>query len=63
MNGEASKVLKKLERMAEKESPPSIGPVKGKVIKDVIQDYKPRRILEIGTCNPQVVVWMLLTKA
>ena len=35
--------------MAEKESLPSIGPVKGKIIADAIQEYKPRRILEIGT--------------
>ena len=49
MNEETHKVLKRLERMAEKESLPSIGHVKGKVIADVIQDYKPGRILEIGT--------------
>ena len=49
MNEETHKVLKRLERKAERESLPSIGPVKGKVIADVIQDYKPRRILEIGT--------------
>jgi predicted O-methyltransferase YrrM len=48
MNEETHKVLKKLERMAEKESLPSIGPVKGKIIADIIEDYKPRRILEIG---------------
>ena len=45
---EAHKVLKKLERTAEKESLPSIGPVKGKIIADIIKDYKPKRILEIG---------------
>ena len=45
---ETRKVLKRLERMAERESLPSIGPVKGKIIADVIQNYKPRRILEIG---------------
>ena len=49
MNEETQKVLKRLERMAEKESLPSIGPVKGKVIAGVIQDYKPKRILEIGS--------------
>ncbi|MFZ0897574.1 MAG: hypothetical protein WAZ77_23980, partial [Candidatus Nitrosopolaris sp.] len=49
MNEETRKVLKRLERMAEKESLPSIGPVKGKIIADAIQEYKPRRILEIGT--------------
>jgi len=49
MNKETHKVLKRLERMAEEESLPSIGPVKGKIIEDMIQDYKPKRILEIGT--------------
>src|ERR1051326_4076319 len=49
MNEETRKVLKRLERMAEKESLPSIGPVKGKIIADVIQDHRPRNILEIGT--------------
>jgi predicted O-methyltransferase YrrM len=49
MNEETNKVLKRLERMAEKESLPSIGPTKGKIIAHVIEDYKPRQILEIGT--------------
>ena len=49
MNEETSKVLKRLERMAEKKSLPSIGPIKGKIIAHVIEDYKPRKILEIGT--------------
>src|SRR5436309_12314011 len=49
MNVETRKVLKRLERMAEKESLPSIGPTKGKIISHLIQDYKPRIILEIGT--------------
>jgi len=49
MDEETRKVLKRLERMAERESLPSIGPVKGKIIADVIQDHKPRNILEVGT--------------
>ncbi|MDQ6864084.1 MAG: tRNA (adenine(22)-N(1))-methyltransferase TrmK [Thermoproteota archaeon] len=49
MNEETQKVLKRLEKMAERESLPSIGPTKGIIIADVIQDYKPRKILEIGT--------------
>ena len=49
MNEQTRKVLKRLEKMAEKESLPSIGPTKGKIIAQVIQDYKPRKILEIGT--------------
>lgn len=49
MSIETRKVLKRLERMAEKESLPSIGPAKGKIITHLIQEYKPRSILEIGT--------------
>ena len=49
MNEETRKVLKRLERLAEKESLPSIGPTKGKIIAGLIKDYKPRSILEIGT--------------
>ncbi|MGB6672937.1 MAG: CmcI family methyltransferase, partial [Candidatus Nitrosopolaris sp.] len=49
MNEETQKVLKRLEKMAEGESLPSIGPTKGIIIADVIQSYKPRKILEIGT--------------
>ena len=49
MNVETRKVLKRLERMAEKESLPSIGPTKGKIISHLIQEYEPRSILEIGT--------------
>jgi hypothetical protein len=37
MNEETRKVLERLERMTQKDSLPSIGPVKGKVIADVIQ--------------------------
>lgn len=44
-----SQVLKRLEKMAEKQFIPSIGPVKGKIITEIIQKYKPRNILEIGT--------------
>jgi predicted O-methyltransferase YrrM len=42
-------VLKSLEKMAEKEFVPSIGPIKGKIIKDTIKRYRPKDILEIGT--------------
>jgi predicted O-methyltransferase YrrM len=49
MNEETQKVLERLERMAKKESLPSIGPTKGKIIAHVIRGYKPRKILEIGT--------------
>jgi predicted O-methyltransferase YrrM len=45
----ALQVLKSLEEMAKKEFVPSIGPVKGKIIADVIKKYQPENILEIGT--------------
>jgi predicted O-methyltransferase YrrM len=35
--------------MAEKEFVPSIGPIKGKIIADIIKRYQPEDILEIGT--------------
>lgn len=45
----ASQVLRRLEKMAEKQFIPSIGPIKGKIITGIIQKYNPRNILEIGT--------------
>ena len=47
--GEASRVLKSLERMAKNKFIPSIGPVKGEIIAGIIKKYKPKNILEIGT--------------
>jgi len=51
MKEETYKVLKKLESMSERESLPSIGPIKGKIISNVIQEYEPKNILEIGTLH------------
>ena len=45
----ALQVLKRLEQEAMEVWVPSIGPIKGKVIEDVIKKHKPRRILELGT--------------
>ena len=45
----ALQVLKSLEEMAEKEFVPSIGPIKGKIVADIIKKYQPENILEIGT--------------
>jgi predicted O-methyltransferase YrrM len=45
----ASQVLRRLEKMADKQFVPSIGPIKGKIITGIIQKYKPRNILEVGT--------------
>ena len=43
--------LERLNRMSEKESLPSIRPIKGKIIADVIQDRKPKNILEVYSSN------------
>lgn len=51
MKEETHKVLKRLESISEREFLPSIGPIKGKIISDVIQDYGPKNILEIGTLH------------
>ena len=44
-----SRVLKSLERMAKNKFIPSIGPIKGEIIAEIIRKYKPKNILEIGT--------------
>jgi len=43
------RVLKSLEEMGTKESVPSIGPVKAKIIANIVKKHKPKKILEIGT--------------
>ena len=42
-------ILSLLDEMGKKQSIPSIGPIKGKIISDIIRDYKPKKILEIGS--------------
>jgi predicted O-methyltransferase YrrM len=42
-------VLKSLERMAQKEFVPSIGPIKGRIITEIIKKYNPKNNLEVGT--------------
>ncbi|MBD0360116.1 MAG: class I SAM-dependent methyltransferase [Nitrososphaeraceae archaeon] len=44
-----SQVLRSLERMAQKQFVPSIGPIKGKIITEIIKKYNPKIVLEIGT--------------
>ena len=44
-----SQVLRSLERMAQKQFVPSIGPIKGKIITEIIKKYNPKTVLEIGT--------------
>jgi predicted O-methyltransferase YrrM len=45
------KILAEIEETARKEFLPSIGPIKGKIIEDVINQYKPKKALEIGTLH------------
>ena len=45
------KVLAEIEEKAKKDFLPSIGPIKGKIIEDVIKDHKPKKVLEIGTLH------------
>ena len=42
-------ILSLLDEIGKKQFMPSIGPIKGKIISDIIRDYKPKKILEIGS--------------
>jgi predicted O-methyltransferase YrrM len=42
-------ILNSLDEIGKKQFMPSIGPVKGKIIADIIREYKPKKILEIGS--------------
>ena len=53
-----SNVLRELEQLAKKEHLPSIGPIKGKIISEIIQKYKPTTILEIGTLHGYSAILM-----
>jgi predicted O-methyltransferase YrrM len=46
---EAPSVLKSIERLAARYDLPIIGPEKGRVLVDSLKQYRPRRVLEIGT--------------
>ena len=48
-SSKVSRVLRSLEELAQKEFVPSIGPIKGRIITDIIRKYKVKNILEIGT--------------
>jgi predicted O-methyltransferase YrrM len=48
-SSKVSRVLRSLEELAQKEFVPSIGPIKGRIITDIIRKYKAKNILEIGT--------------
>jgi len=51
-------VLSEMEEIARKDYLPSIGPIKGKIIGDIIKKYKSRRILEIGTLHGYSAILM-----
>lgn len=51
-------ILSEIEGIAKKNSLPSIGPIKGEIIIDIIKKYKPKRILEIGTLHGYSAILM-----
>jgi predicted O-methyltransferase YrrM len=50
-NNIVPKILAEIEETARKGFLPSIGPIKGKIIEDVIKEYQPKKALEIGTLH------------
>ena len=44
-------MLEDIEKTAKNEFLPSIGPIKGKIMKDIIKEHKPEKALEIGTLH------------
>ena len=51
-------LLRDLEQIAKKEHLPSIGPLKGRIISDIVKKYKPVSILEIGTLHGYSAILM-----
>src|SRR5713226_4188416 len=45
----ADAVMREIEEMGKKSFIPSIGPVKGKILAEVVRKHKPRKILEVGS--------------
>jgi predicted O-methyltransferase YrrM len=45
----ADAVMREIEEMGKKSFIPSIGPVKGKLLAEVVRNHKPRKILEVGS--------------
>jgi predicted O-methyltransferase YrrM len=58
-NEQISSLLRELEQIAKSEHVPSIGPIKGKIISDIIKRYKPTKILEIGTLHGYSAILMV----
>jgi predicted O-methyltransferase YrrM len=53
-----SNLLRELEQTAKRENLPSIGPVKGIIISNIIKEYMPTSILEIGTLHGYSAILM-----
>src|SRR6266849_5785098 len=45
----ADAVMREIEEMGKKSFIPSIGPVKGKILAEIVKKHKPRKILEVGS--------------
>ena len=45
----AETVMREIEEMGKKSFIPSIGPVKGKILAEIVKEEKPRKILEVGS--------------
>ncbi len=57
-NEKTMSILKELEQISKTENLPSIGPIKGKIISDIIRNYEPTSILEIGTLHGYSAILM-----
>ena len=44
----ADTVLREIEEMGRRSFIPSIGPIKGRILAEVVREHKPRKILEVG---------------
>jgi predicted O-methyltransferase YrrM len=51
-------ILRELEQIAKKEHLPSIGPLKGRIISEIVEKYRPASILEIGTLHGYSAILM-----
>ena len=49
VNSKAIDILNLLDERGKKQFMPSIGPIKGKIVADIIRKYEPKKILEIGS--------------
>lgn len=52
------RLLRELEQIAQKEHLPSIGPLKGRIISEIVKKYRPASILEIGTLHGYSAILM-----